>query len=285
VIEQLRGIINYSFVRIGAVDLTLGVLLFLTLGLTVLFLLAGQVHRLVTRSLGRTRLDLGAREAVGSIARYVFLLLGFLVILQTAGINLTAITVLAGAVGIGVGFGLQTIASNFISGLIIMFERPIKVGDRIEVAGVHGRVIHIGARATTILTNDNISVIVPNASFIAENVVNWTHSGEHVRFRLPVSVAYGTDVRLVERVLLEVAANCPAVLAQPAPAVRFLSFGDSGLEFDLRVWNSSLVHQRAKLVSDLNFLIDEAFRAHGIEIPFPQRDVHIRSGLDALGRD
>jgi small-conductance mechanosensitive channel len=92
-------------------------------------------------------------------------------------------------------------------------------------------------------------------------------------------------VRLVERVLLEVAANCPAVLAQPAPAVRFLSFGDSGLEFDLRVWNSSLVHQRAKLVSDLNLLIDEAFRAHGIEIPFPQRDVHIRSGLDALGRD
>jgi small-conductance mechanosensitive channel len=177
-----------------------------------------------------------------------------------------------------VGFGLQNIAGNFISGLIILFERPIKLGDRIEVGAVEGDVVRIGSRSTTVVTNDNIAIIIPNSKFITENVVNWSHTGENVRFRIPVSVAYGSDVRRVEKVLLEVAAENPDVLREPAPAVRFAEFGDSGLAFELRAWTTALLHRRGKLVSDLNFAIYDKFKQHGIEIPFPQRDLHIRSG-------
>src|SRR5690606_8559421 len=127
-------------------------------------------------------------------------------IVQTVGIDLTTFNVLAGALGIGVGFGLQNVVSNFIAGLIIMFERPVKIGDRIVVGGVAGNVIDIGARSTTVLDNDNIAVIVPNAKFITENVINWKYNDDRVRFRVPVSVAYGSDAQQVKRVLLEVAA-------------------------------------------------------------------------------
>ncbi len=142
---------------------------------------------------------------VGTLARYLMLLIGLLVIVQTAGIDLTTFNVLAGAVGIGVGFGLQNVVSNFIAGIIIMFERPIKIGDRIVVGGVEGNVVEIGARGTTVLNNDNISVIVPNSKFITEDVINWKYNDDKVRFRMPVGVAYGSDARLVERVLLELA--------------------------------------------------------------------------------
>jgi small-conductance mechanosensitive channel len=283
VIDRIQSILNYVLVRVGDIELTPGLILFLGIGLGLLFFVAARLHLWIAhRILARTRLDLGAREAIGTITRYVVLLIGFLVILQTAGINLSAITVLAGAVGIGVGFGLQTIASNFISGLIIMFERPIKVGDRIEVGGVHGKVTEIRARATTVLTNDNIAVIVPNSKFIAEDVVNWTHADDEVRFRIPVSVAYGSDARRVEQLLIEAAQRCPDVLADPPPGVRLTAFGDDGIEFELRVWSRSLVDRPGKLRSDVSFLIYEIFSEHGIEIPFPQRDLHIRSGLGPL---
>jgi small-conductance mechanosensitive channel len=180
--------------------------------------------------------------------------------------------------GIGVGFGLQNIVNNFISGLIILLERPIKIGDRIEVGSIEGDVVKIGGRSTTVLTNDNISVIVPNSKFILENVVNWSHNERTVRFRIPVSVAYGSDIKLVEKSLLEVAKDNPDILDNPEPAVRFLEFGDSGLLFELRAWTMTLIHKKGKLISALNFAIYEKFKEHNIEIPFPQRDIHIRSG-------
>jgi small-conductance mechanosensitive channel len=130
-----------------------------------------------------------------------------------------------------------------------------------------------------VLTNDNIMIIVPNSKFITESVVNWKHNDARVRFRIPVSVAYGSDVRLVEKLLLEVAKQEQEVLDDPAPAVRFLEFGDSGLAFEPRAWTTSLVHRKGRLISMLNFAIYEKFREHGIEIPFPQRDLHIRSGV------
>ena len=168
--------------------------------------------------------------------------------------------------------------SNFVCGLIIMFERPIKIGDRVAVDKVDGVVTEIGARSTKVLTNDNITIIVPNSKFITENVTNWQYNDPTVRFHIPVGVAYGADVRLVEKLLLQVAAAEPEVLAEPAPAVRLLAFGNSALEFELRAWSSSLVHRKGVLTSALNFAIYEKFREHGIEIPFPQRDLHVRSG-------
>jgi small-conductance mechanosensitive channel len=260
-------------------QLTLWTLIYLTVLFVLLIYLSGKLRTLVAdRLLARKIADIGIRHAMAAILRYMVIVVGALIILQTAGIDLTALNVLAGAVGIGVGFGLQNIVSNFISGLIILFERPIKVGDRIVVGNVEGDVVRIKGRSTTVVTNDNIAIIVPNSRFISENVVNWSHTDRTVRFRVPVSVAYDSDVRLVERLLLEVAAENPDVLERPAPGVRFMEFGDSGLLFELRVWSMTLIQKKGLLVSSLNFGIIEKFRQHGIVMPFPQRELHIRSG-------
>ncbi|MDH5537866.1 MAG: mechanosensitive ion channel [Rhizobacter sp.] len=284
-IEKAHAALNFTLFSVAGVSYSLWTLLYVVVLISALFYGVGRLRAwLADRVLVRTRLDIGARQAVASITRYVVLLLGLLVILQSAGINLTTLNVLAGAVGIGLGFGLQNVVSNFISGLIIMFERPIKIGDRIVVDDVEGDVVHVGARSTTVLTNDHITIIVPNSKFITENVVNWMHNDSRVRFRVSVGVAYGSDARKVEALLLEVAAANEDVLEDPPPVVRFMAFGDSALELELRVWSSSLVQRKGKLISALNFAIYDKFREHGIEIPFPQRDLHVRSGVLELRR-
>jgi small-conductance mechanosensitive channel len=185
---------------------------------------------------------------------------------------------LAGAVGIGVGFGLQNIASNFISGLIILFERPVQVGDRIEIENVNGKVISIGARSTIVRTNDNITIIVPNSKFISENVINWSFEGKRIRFRVPVGVAYNADINLAKKLLLRVADENGDVLKEPKPSVRFIRFGESSIDLELWVWSKEKLQRKAAFISDLNFAIWEKFRSNNVEIPFPQTDLHIRSG-------
>ncbi len=278
-LEKAKTVLEVELFELGGRPFTLWTLTYIVILVVALFYLAGKLRGLMAgRMLSNTGLDLGARQAVASITRYVVLLLGLLIILQTAGINLTTLNVLAGAVGIGVGFGLQSVLSNFISGLIIMFERPIKIGDRIVVDDVEGDVVEIGARSTVILTNDNINIIVPNSKFITENVVNWKYNDGSVRFKIPIGVAYGSDLRKIEKILLEVAAAEVDVLEDPAPVVRFLEFGDSSLNLELRAWSTSAVTRKGKMLSALNFSIYEKFQENEIEIPFPQRDLHIRSG-------
>jgi small-conductance mechanosensitive channel len=282
--QRITGWLDIPIFKLGESHVTLWTLFYMLLWLVVLVWATRWLRRIVEKGLlSRSKLDPSARQAAGTVFQYIIVALGLLIILQTAGIDLTTLNILAGAVGIGVGFGLQNIANNFISGLIILFERPIKLGDRIVVGDIEGDVTAIGARSTTVLTNDNISIIVPNSQFITENVINWSHSGETIRFRIPVSVAYGTDARLVEKLLLEVAAENKDVLESPAPTVRLVEFGDSGLQFELRAWTSALLHRRGLLTSALNFAILDKFREHGIEIPFPQRDIHIKSGPLPLG--
>jgi small-conductance mechanosensitive channel len=279
-LRQLHAVLQWPIFETGGTRITVWSVLYLIVLVVLLLAVARRIQRwLVHGPLLRERLDPGARQAAGTLARYVVLLIGFMVIVQTAGIDLTTFHVLAGAVGIGVGFGLQNVVSNFIAGIIIMFERPIKIGDRIVVGGVEGNVVEIGARGTTVLNNDNIAVIVPNSKFITEDVINWKYNDDRVRFRIPVGVAYGSDARQVERVLLEVAAADPDVMEDPAPAVRLMAFGDDGLLFELRAWSRSLVDQKGKLISQLNFAIYDRFRQEGIEFPFPQRDLHLRSGV------
>lgn len=262
---------------LGSQQFTLWRVLNLIVLVVLLFLVTGWLRRWVEGSLlARTRMDLGVRGAIGAITRYAALLVGLLIIVQTVGIDLTTLNVLAGAIGLGVGFGLQNVVGNFIAGLILLFERPIKLGDRIEVAGVEGAVVAIRARATTVVTNDNIAIIVPNSTLTSENVVNWSYTDAKVRFKIPVGVAYGSDVRLVERLLLEVARENSSVLEAPAPSVRFMEFGDSALRFELRAWTTALVHRKGELFSALNFAINDKFLEHGVEIPFPQRVVHLR---------
>lgn len=280
--DRLRDSLQFPLLRLGDTVVTLWSVLYLAVLLLVLVWMTGLLRRLLVRAMTRGgRVEVGVAQAIGSIVRYVLVLIGCLMVVQTAGINLTALTVVAGAVGIGVGFGLQSIAANFISGLVLLIGRPIKVGDRIEVGGagqegIEGDVIAIGARATTVLTNDNIAIIVPNSKFVEETVVNWSHNDRRVRFRVPLQVAYGTDLRQVERLLIAVARGNPDVLSEPAPAVRFMAFGDSGLQLELRAWSTSLIHRKGLLISNLNFAIYDALAQAGVEVPFPQRVVHLR---------
>lgn len=278
-VRSITELLNYTLFTLGNAQITpLTVAYLLILSAVLIYLSAKLKNLLVGKLLQRTKLDLGAQQAIGTITRYLILFVGFLVILQTVGIDLTTLNVLAGAVGIGIGFGLQNIANNFISGLIIMFERPIKVGDRIEVDDVHGEVISIGARSTSIRTNDNITIIVPNSKFISENVINWSFGDELIRFRIPVGVGYDSDVDLVSRLMVEAAKENGDVVEQPPPSVRFLDFGDSALQFELRAWSRVRLHRPGLFRSNLNFAILKKFRENNIEIPFQQHDIHLRSG-------
>jgi small-conductance mechanosensitive channel len=216
---------------------------------------------------------------MGTIFRYILMVLGFTIILQFLGVDLSALTIIASALGVGVGFGLQNITNNFVSGIIILFERPIKVGDRIEVADVSGDVVKISMRSTTILTNDNIAIIVPNSEFISSTVINWSHTDRNVRFNFPVGVSYKSDPEVVRKILLEVAQKNDGVLKKPAPDVLLNEYGDSSINFTLRVWTSEYITQPFVLKSQLYFSAFEKFKEHGIEIPFPQRDIHVKKDL------
>jgi small-conductance mechanosensitive channel len=232
----------------------------------------------VRRLLQRTRFEPPLQFAIARIGGYAFIALGFYIALQMVGLNLTSLAVVAGAVGVGIGFGMQNIVHNFVSGLIILAERPIAIGDRIEVGGVAGQVTQIRLRSTTVLTNDNIAYIVPNSDFITHTVTNWSHGDSKVRIRLKVSAAYGTEPAFLERLLLEVALAHPKVLRDPAPSVFFCGFGDSALEFELGVWTVEMTSQPRRFKSELFFAIEKTLRENRIEIPFPQRDLHLRSG-------
>lgn len=233
---------------------------------------------LFNRFLVKSGLDRSLQYAIAQIVSNLVLVIGIFLVLENTGIHLGALTVFAGAVGVGVGFGLQNIASNFISGLVILAERPITIGDRIEVAGVTGQVQQIRARSTLIVTNDNISMIVPNSKFIDSPVTNWTYGDPRVRFRVPIGVAYGSDVNKVREALIAAGRSTAHVLDDPAPSVFLTKFGESSIDFELVVWSSEMSHRPSRFKSDLNFAIEEKLREAGIEIPFPQRDVRIRGG-------
>jgi small-conductance mechanosensitive channel len=270
--------VTRPFLAIAGAQVSLATLGLFVAVLVLVVVTARVVGSLVTtRLLSRTAMDRGLQFAVGRMVYYAFLVIGLLVALQTSGIEVGSLTVVLGALGVGIGFGLQNLVNNFVGGLILLAERPIKVGDRIDVAGTGGRVERIGARSTTIVTNDNITMIVPNAEFVTQRVTNWSHGDPRVRFRIPVGVAYGSDLEVVQRALVEVGAAHPAVLEEPPPTVFFDGFGDSSLNLELAVWSRDMAHNPRRLRSDLNFAIDAAFRRHGIVIPFPQRDLHLRS--------
>ena len=253
--------------------------LLITLLVSVFWISSKTKRFLFNRYLVRSGLDRSLQYAIAQIVSNLVLVIGIFVVLENTGIHLGALTVFAGAVGVGVGFGLQNIASNFISGLVILAERPITIGDRVEVAGVVGQIQQIRARSTVILTNDNISMIVPNTKFIDSPVTNWTYGDPRVRFRIPIGVAYGSDVNKVREALIAAGSGNAHVLTDPAPSVFLKQFGESSIDFELVVWSSEMSHRPSRFQSDLNFAIEEKLREAGIEIPFPQRDLHIRSGV------
>ena len=266
----------------GADTVTIGGILLLVFLFASVIIVERILQRLlIRRFLSKTRLQPSLQYGLSRIFGYTLIAIGFYVAFQAVGFDLSSLAIVAASVGVGVGFGLQNIINNFVSGIIILAERPISIGDRIEVAGVAGRVTKIQLRSTTVVTNDNITMIVPNADFISNTVTNWSHGDPKVRIRVPVGVAYGSDLKLLQRLLLEAAAEHPKALREPSPVVLFNEFGDSSLNFELGVWTQEMTATPIHFTSQMNFIIEQKLRENDIEIPFPQRDLHVRSGLPA----
>ncbi len=263
-------------------SVTIGsILLLLILFASVIIVERIVQKQLIRRFLSRTKLQPSLQFGLSRIIGYTLIAVGFYVAFQLVGVDLSSLAIIAASLGVGIGFGLQNIINNLVSGIIILAERPISIGDRIEVAGVAGRVTKIQLRSTTVVTNDNITMIVPNADFISNTVTNWSHGDPKVRIRVPVGVAYGSDLKLLQRLLLEAAAEHPKALRDPSPVVLFTEFGDSSLNFELGVWTQEMTATPIHFTSEMNFIIDQKLRENDIEIPFPQRDLHVRSGLPA----
>lgn len=277
VLQQLFAFLNSRVITLGdsrysALELLL--LLALTIGLW--FAVSSLTRLFKSYVLAKTGADLRVQDAVAVLMQYVLTFLGLIVLLQIWGLDVGSLTILASVFGVGIGFGVQNIANNFISGLIITLERPIQVGDFVNVGDLMGTVEQIGARSTEICTLDQVTIIVPNSRFLESEVINWSHGDPVSRQRLPVGVAYGSDIEKVQMALLEAARSHPDVLLRPRPQVWFQGFGDSALNFDLLVWTGEPKKQ-FKVRSDLYYQIEASLRRYGIEVPFPQRDLHLRS--------
>ncbi len=243
----------------------------------VAYVLSQIVRRVLQRRLmARRNLTPNVRFLLSRAATVTILLIGAVSALNILQIRLTGLAVTFGFLSVGIGFGLQNITSNFVSGVILLFERPVRVGDLITVGDSVGSVEAIGIRSTLLRTADNVELIIPNSQFIEQTVTNWTYRDKTVRLHVPVGVAYGSDTELVRRLLLDAAQAHPLSLADPEPEVQLTAFGESSLDLELLVWIPD-PSQRKDVLSDLNFAIDAACREHGIEIPFPQREVRVIS--------
>ena len=221
------------------------------------------------------QMNRASQEVFFIITQYSLLAIGTIILLQVWGVNLSSLTILGSAFGVGIGFGFQDIAKNFASGLVLLFERSVQIGDFIEINGHKGTVEKVGARSIVLRTLDRISIIVPNSRLLADEVVNWTHEESISRLHLPVGVAYGSDTEIVKTVLFEVATNHPEILRNPPPQVFFVNLGENSLDFELLVWISEPRHQ-LRVKSDLYFEVEKLLSDREISIPFPQRDIQLR---------
>ncbi len=277
-LQDLSETLETPLLRLGSFTITP---LFLLKFVVLFVVLAGLARfvrrRLVLRLLRNASVDPGVKYAIARISAYVVWALGLLVGLPLVGIELNTLLVAFGAVGIGIGLGLQKIAENFISGVLLLFARPVKVGDRVRLGDREGTVLEIQGRVTLLRDNDNIVYLVPNATLISEEVINLTHNDRVVRYSFDVGVSYGSDPNTVKDILLTVADEHPAILADPPPDVLFTGFGDSSLDFRLRGYSKEMIELPEVLKSEVYFAIWYALKEGGVEIPFPQRDLHIRS--------
>ncbi len=275
--DNLRTLVEEPLVSFGEIEITPATLLIATLIILIAYGLSRLLQRILRRKVfEQIHLHKGSQSAICRLLHIIIMCLGVFIAIQHTGINLTALAAVSAVLLVGIGLGLQTITHNFISGLIMLFERPVQEGDYVEVNGVQGTVQAVNAYSTKVETLDRMTIIVPNSKFLSENVTNWSFQDSKVRIHATVGVSYGADVELVGETLLEVGRAHPEVLSDPQPQMQFLGFGDSSLNFDLLVWIEDPTRQYI-VISDLNFAIVRAFRERNITIPFPQRDLHVRS--------
>ena len=276
--EDVTKALTREYFALGSVKVSPLLLLEATFYILLLTVVAKLSRRFVRkRLLHFTSMDEGQRYAFERMTAYLVFIVGLMVTLDSIGVNLSSVAWLGGAVGVGIGFGLQTIASNFISGLILLAERPIKVGDLVEVGGTSGTIMRIGARATWMRAADNAVVLIPNSEFVTGRVRNWTLVEKKARYSVKVTVSYDCDPEKVRDLLVSTALAHPDVLKSPPPDVVLQALGENGLQFELRVWTTNQVLTPPVLASDLHFRILGALRSSGFEIPLPQRDLRVRS--------
>jgi small-conductance mechanosensitive channel len=274
--EALSALISIQF-SVFSHTITPKSILVVVLAIYVTFLSSRGINAFLTQEvLPRYGVTRGVQESVTRLVHYGILVIGLMVLMKLLGFKFADIAIIGGALGVGIGFGLKEIVNNFVSGLILLFERPVKVGDIIVVGQDMGEVTALGLRATTVQTFDNAEIVIPNAELITCSVTNWTLAEKRVRVKIPIGVAYGTDVPNILKILLSCADSNPTVLTQPPPKALFLAFGDSSLDFELRAWISDF-NDSLRVRSELNQDIENEFQIAGIEIPFPQRDLHLRS--------
>lgn len=288
-IDGLRSLLEFQLLHTSNVTITVGSLLAAVLVMVGTLLVSALVQRALGRYGKRTpSVNQASLYTLNRVVHYLLLAAGLLLALEVLGMSVTKFAVLAGGLGVGLGFGLQAIFNNFVSGLILLFDKSLKVGDFVELeAGTRGMVKAINIRATLITTNDNIDILVPNSEFVSGRVVNWTHRSANRRIRVPFGVAYGTDKELVKKAALEAAARVPFTLAMEGPEgpqVWLDNFGDSAVEFILAVWlTEEAARRNAAIRAAYLWELDTSLKEHGIEIPFPQRDLHIRSAFGRHG--
>ena len=277
--DSVQGFLDIRLFTIGTTEVTLSaIFMFLFILLVVVILSRLFARKFVERILIRLQIEEGTRYTFRRIIELAFILIGAIIAFQSIGINLSGLAVIFGLLSVGIGFGLQNITSNFVAGLILLFERPIKVGDRVTVGDVEGDVMDINIRSTTVRSLNNIAIIVPNSEFVSSQVVNWSHGDRKIRLDIEVGVSYQSDLDTVLRSLKEVALENPEILRDPEPDVHLREFGDSSWNMKLRIWIDD--PKRHPVVrSDINCAIVRKFRENGVEIPFPQRDLHLRSPL------
>ena len=262
--------------RRGFLRISLGDVLLFALTVWAAFLLSALVRFVLEEDVyPRLRLGRGLPQVLSSVLHYALLLTGFLLALAALGVDLTKVTILAGAFGVGIGFGLQNVVNNFVSGIVVLFERRIDVGDAVQIGDVSGRMQQMGIRSCTVRTWEGAEVIVPNAILISDKVTNWTLSDRRRRIDVAVGLAYGTAPEKALELLLGVARAHPQVLSDPAPTALFRGFGDSALKFELQCWTDRF-DLWGKTQSELAVALYAALREAGIEIPFPQQDVRLR---------
>ncbi|HEY9099773.1 MAG TPA: mechanosensitive ion channel domain-containing protein [Thiobacillus sp.] len=255
----------------------------LVLAVAVLWMLALWVARLIENRISQAKyVNASMQVAMVKLSKFLLLVLAFLLALDAVGIDLTALAVFGGALGVGLGFGLQRIASNFISGFIVLFDRSIRPGDVITIGEKFGWVQELRARYVVVRDRDGVDRLIPNETFITNEVINWSFSDRNVRLKIPVSISYDNDPEQALALLSKAAMANSRVLTDPEPATRLMGFGDNGIELELRVWIPDPQAGLGKVKSDINIAIWRAFKEAGIVIPYPQRDLHIRGGLEAL---
>ena len=274
--DDLTNWINKAFFgfKVGSITISISDIFMAILLFTAILVGTRILQRVLElQILLRTRLNAGIQNSILAMLGYIGFILAMLIAISTLGVDLSKLAIFAGALSVGIGFGLQNVVNNFVSGLILLAERPIKVGDWVVVGDRQGYVKKINVRATEIMTFDRASVFIPNSNLIANPVLNWTHADKTGRVIIPVGVAYGSDTNKVRDILFAIAKDHPKVMVNPAPSVIFKGFGNSALDFELRAFLKE-VDQIMSVTSDLCFAINDTFRLQNIDIPFPQQDVH-----------